>query len=141
MKFTVTERASRILQDGRGTLTGKEAWAARSADGRWVAERLDEPGTPWALRRVEDGRVVGTSFASLPTVVRCVTSGVADRIADQCTACGGEGVVTVELQKGEWGYAGWSGATWERRPCGCCGGDGRWKPAPLPGMTAGSCVA
>ncbi|RTL23235.1 MAG: hypothetical protein EKK55_13520 [Rhodocyclaceae bacterium] len=128
MKFTPTSFAHGILQDGRGTRTkSREAWSAVSADGRWEAERLDEPGTPWALRRKADGRVAGASFGSLKAVEKAVASGAADRMADQCDACHGAGGENVEIEAPVWGWGGWKGGRSEWRPCACCGGSGRWK--------------
>lgn len=45
-----TRMAHRIRQDGSGNLLPhKECWGARTEDGVWTFERLDEPGTPWAI--------------------------------------------------------------------------------------------
>lgn len=43
----VKDRASRMYADGRRGRV--EMWSARSRDGVWSFERVEEPGTPWLV--------------------------------------------------------------------------------------------
>lgn len=54
--------APRFIHGGRA-LTGKECWAAKSEDGVWYFERLEQAGTPWEVTHVpslqkDDGRTL-----------------------------------------------------------------------------------
>jgi hypothetical protein len=49
-----TRMAKRMIRSGAGGLTPhQECWAAKTTDGVWLFERLEIPGTPWAIIHAE----------------------------------------------------------------------------------------
>lgn len=68
--------------------TGRlETWEAKSADGMWTFERLDDEGTPWIAMHA-CGIDVRTYFGTLHSARRSVASGLALRdIEAQAVSC------------------------------------------------------
>lgn len=71
----VTERAPRLLRDGRAACG--EVWSAVTVDGAWRIERTEDPGTPWMLTRLADGQSAG-QVGTLRYAQEIIASGVAE---------------------------------------------------------------
>ena len=71
----VTERAPRVLRDGRST--GGEVWCAVTVDGAWKIERTEDPGTPWMLTRLADEQSAG-QVGTLKHAQEIIASGQAE---------------------------------------------------------------
>lgn len=59
-------------------MTRPECWGARTADGIWVFDREDEPGTPWTVTHLPTRTVVCTYLGSLRQCRRYVAAGWAE---------------------------------------------------------------
>lgn len=55
----------------------KECWEARTTDGRWLIERVEEPGTPWHVYQLVGGAAVrfANSFSTLRKARISIASG------------------------------------------------------------------
>ncbi|HEX4622308.1 MAG TPA: hypothetical protein VH208_12140, partial [Myxococcaceae bacterium] len=79
-----TDFAHRITHGGRSVTPHRECWGARTADGVWSFERVEEPGTPWLiyhLPSLADGSYLGVvaSETTLDGCRRAVASGWAEQ--------------------------------------------------------------
>ena len=86
-----TDFARRITYGGRGLTERKECWGARTADGLWLFDREDSPGTPWLVYRAPgtEGGEYGGPVSMFGTLRGCrwyVASGNAQADLDRLLA-------------------------------------------------------
>jgi hypothetical protein len=65
-----------------------ENWAARSDDGTWAYERLEQAGTPWEVTHLPTARAGTADGSALAYVELALAHGRGEHAAARVPACG-----------------------------------------------------